>query len=82
MRKILMTSIIAVAGICLTQSCGKAVKCVTLISNVTKAAQDFSTDSTKCADYKKAMTEWIDGCGGTDATQKAELQAAIDSLKC
>jgi len=56
------------------------------ITSIGEAAEDFSTDTTKCADYRDALQDFVDKYDGCDLAGVSQsvtsYQAAIDGLDC
>ena len=80
------TGIAAVAVMALSTSCGKAVSCVKLISDVSAAGNAYIVDTTvggaSCKAYKTAINSYLSNskCTGSDPTTKAAYDALIADL--
>lgn len=73
---------LVVAAFVFTASCKKAVSCANLVIDVSSAAAEYGSDSTKCKAYKEALTAWVSNteCSNADATTKAAYDAIITDL--
>jgi hypothetical protein len=88
MKKIMKisTGLAAVTVIALSTSCGKAVSCVKLITEVSAAASTYAADTStggpSCLAYKAALNSFLNNskCTGDDPTTKATYEAAIAEL--
>jgi hypothetical protein len=77
----------AITAIVFSASCGKALSCVTLVTDINTAAQAYINDpantAATCVAYREALQAWVDNtkCSGADATAKATYDAVIADLK-
>ncbi len=73
------------ASVGFATSCGKALSCVSLVSNISNASFAYAADEStvNCKALAEAMQEWVDNdkCSGIDATTKQAYINEIAELK-